>query len=224
MGPGLALQRAAADRLPEGLMLVLHPKHLKSLPSALRLESPSGRTTIAIEWRQVRVWELAAADLLATGNPHLAPLAILARHEGEPGTLIAACEKLLESAASEEQDDLRAVTAVLGTLCHPKALLARLLRSRTMLDIPILVEAEQRGIVIGESRGEIRGEARGEARALRNATLRTLRRRLGEVPPEVRAELTAIERPESLENLLDAAAECADWPAFAAALRNAAAG
>ena len=89
--------------------------------------------------------------------------------------LIDACRTLIDSAPTGEQEELASATANLGTLRFNKALLSKLLRSRTMLEIPFMTEfAEQ---------AEARGKAEGACEAGRKAALWILRRRFGEPSP-----------------------------------------
>src|SRR5262249_54526524 len=60
-------------QLPEVVVLILRPKGRLQVPNVVSIQSRRGCTELAIRWRRVEIWKVPARDLLATGDPGLAP-------------------------------------------------------------------------------------------------------------------------------------------------------
>lgn len=70
--------------LPEVVVLFLHAKGNVPAADSIEVRSRKGLTTLKLSWRAVKLWELPAQDLLATGDVGLVPWAPLAKHSEAP--------------------------------------------------------------------------------------------------------------------------------------------
>jgi len=126
-------------------------------------------------YRVIRIWEEDPAPLLA--NPALLPLAVLARTNAPTSLLqqVAAQVELIDK--PQQQREISAYTEILAGLKFDKDLIRRFLREELMRESVIYREIQQ--------------EAKQEGRQEEGATLvlRQLARRLGQVAPEVRAQI-----------------------------------
>jgi hypothetical protein len=182
--------------LPDVLILVLHPKGNLRVPHERELASPARWTALRGQWRVVELWTLAAADLLATGEPGLMPWLPLTRIDGPPEPVFQACRRVIdERARPDEHDNLLAVTQVLlGLRYNDPGLLAIFGGAEAMIESPVL----QRFV----------------AERMHRAILGLLEARFGPVPPEVAQALRAILDDERLQQLNEQAGTCPDLAAF----------
>ena len=70
------------DRLPEVLVLVLHPKGRLQVSDSAEIESPCGWTGLKLTWRVVELWNIPAEVLLASNDPGIIPWVPLSRIDG----------------------------------------------------------------------------------------------------------------------------------------------
>ncbi len=153
-------------------------------------------------YRVVRMWEQDPAPLLA--NPALLPLAVLARTDTPTDLLeqVAARVDMIEE--RQQRSNISAYTEILAGLKFDKDLIRRYLREELMRESVIYQEIEQ----------EARQKGRQEEGA--SLVLRLLARRLGQVAPEVRAQIQQLpvaQLEELGEALLDFSStqELTDW-------------
>lgn len=104
-------------RLPELITLVLQPKGAYRIPGSVHLASLLGLTEVRMTWRVIELWNIPAADLLATKEMGLLPLVPLAQISGPPQPVLDECRRRIEEQAQEtEKENLLAVTQVLMRL------------------------------------------------------------------------------------------------------------
>jgi len=158
------------------------------------------------QYRVVRLWEQEPASLLA--NPALLPLAVLARTDSPTALLeqVAARVDLIEDL--QQQREISAYTEILAGLKFDKDLIRRFLREELMRESVIYQEIQQEALQQGLQQG-----LQQEAATL---VLRLLARRLGQVAPEVRAQIQQLpvaQLEELGEALLDfnSAQDLTDW-------------
>jgi len=162
------------------------------------------------QYRVVRLWEQDPASLLA--NPALLPLAVLARTDSPTALLeqVAARVDLIEDL--QQQREISAYTEILAGLKFDKDLIRRFLREELMRESVIYQEIQQEALQKGIEQGLQQG-LQQEAATL---VLRQLGRRLGQVAPEVRAQIQQLpvaQLEELGEALLDfsSAQDLTDW-------------
>ena len=74
-------------------------------------------TTWDASWRIIKLWEVPADDLLATGDVGVVPWVPLARFDGPPEPIIRECRARIEQVGSRvEKENLLAVTQFLARL------------------------------------------------------------------------------------------------------------
>jgi len=157
-------------------------------------------------YRVIRMWEQDPTPLLA--NPALLPLAVLAQTD-EPTALleqVAARVDMIDDL--QQQRELSAYTEILAGLKFDKDLIRRFLREELMRESVIYQEIQQEAKQEGRQEGRQEGEA--------TLVLRQLARRLGQVAPEVRAQIQQLpvaQLEELGEALLDfsSAQDLTDW-------------
>jgi hypothetical protein len=194
-------------RLPEVLVLVLHPKGQLRASEATELRSPLGWTRWGVGWRVVELWTVPAEDLLATGDVGAIPWVPLSRFKGPPEPILRECrERIDRQAPADERENLLAVTQVLTGLRYNDPRLLMILGGEdAMIESPVLQEFE--------------------AKVMRREIVRLLEKvlqtRFEAVPPEVATALRGIVDPAKLDELVELALRCPDLDAFRAQLLEA---
>jgi hypothetical protein len=188
------------DRLPEVLALLLRPKGRLQIPEEITAASAAGWTELRLRWRVVRLWEVEAVDLLASGDPGLMPWVPLTRFAGPPARVLRRCRAVIDRVTrQDERANLLAVTQVLTSLRYNDPRLLAILGGReAMIESPVLKELE----------------AEWKAEAI----LRVLRARFGALPAELEAEILGLRDEARLDALLEHAARCESLEAFRAGL------
>jgi len=188
-------------KLPELLVLVLHPKGKYRVPRNSTIQSREKWSELGGRWNVVELWTFQAKELLETGNVGLIPWVPLTQFQGRPEALLDDCRRRIErNAPAKEQADLLAVSQVMARLRFPSPeMLALLGGKRIMIESPLIQEllAEDRQKAIG----------------------RILVRRFKQVPPELLTRLQQIGDLDQLEQLLDHAVDCPDLITFERLLR-----
>ena len=149
-------------------------------------------------YRVLRMWEQDPTPLLA--NPGLLPLAVLARTDAPTALLEQVATKVDMIEERQQKSNISAYTEILAGLKFDKDLIRRFLREELMRESVIYQEIEQ----------EI------QQREAATLVLRQLGRRLGQVAPEVRAQIQQLpvaQLEELGEALLDfsSAQDLTDW-------------
>jgi hypothetical protein len=190
--------------LPDVLILVLRPKGRVEVADHIALRSHDGLTDLRASWRVVELWNVPAADLLATGEPGLMPWVPLTRLDGPVPAILAECRRIIdERARPEEHDNLLAITQVLMNLVYDDAALYAIFGGKeAMIESPMLNElvAEQ--------------VAKKLAEKLQKAVLGLLEKRFGSVPLDLVPRIKGVTNADQLSQLIDRAALCPDLETF----------
>jgi hypothetical protein len=189
---------------PGVIVLVLHPKGDVEIKDSDEAKSRGGLTRLRGTWQVVKLWEVPAADLLATGDPGVMPWVPLARIDGPPEPVLQQCRRIIdERARPEEHANLLAVSQVLGGLRYNVATLRAIFGGKEkMIESPVLQE------LIAEQRAEAKVQTQHEA------ILDVLEARFGPVPAEVRSSLMRVTGEQRLRELIRQAAQCPDLDTF----------
>jgi predicted transposase/invertase (TIGR01784 family) len=171
-------------RLPvtQVVVLLLPPQDEGEITTAFNVE------TTRHEYRLIRMWEQNPEIFLQ--DPALLPLAPLTA-TNQPQTLLTEIVSRINALETTQRPEISAYTQILAGLKFKKDLIRRLFREGMMRESviyqEILEEGEQRGKQIGE----------------RRLVIRLLTRRVGELPPDIGAQLANLSL-EELENLGEA--------------------
>lgn len=185
--------------LPEVLVLVLHPKGNLIADAAHELHSPCGWTRLEASWRVVRLWTIAADELLAADDVGVIPWVPLSQISGPAEPVLQKCRERIDRDANEQnRENLLAVTQVLTRLRYnDPRLLAILGGQNAMIDSPLIQE------LISERAHKL--------------IITVLETRFGPVPDDITALLaTTIDDDARLNELARVAASCDDLDAFRA--------
>lgn len=193
------------------VVLLLRPDTYRPpMTGRVRYQSAGGRGKIDFEFEMVRLWELPAGELLASGIG-TAPLAILGRLPGRRD-LQAGLEDIVREldqrfqveTPAAEANDLRATVGVLLGLRVQrqvgKALLERVLSMEESVIYQLIIE-----------KGEARGEARGKAEGARSALVPLAQRQLGRPSKKTLAALKAITDADRLARMNVALFDVNTW-------------
>jgi hypothetical protein len=188
------------DRLPEVLVLVLHPKGRLEVADFAEMESSRGWTTLKLTWRVVELWTIPAEVLLASDDPGMIPWVPLSRIDGPIEPILRQCRERIDRQADEdERDNLLAVIQVLiGLRYDDPRFLAIFGGEGAMIESPVLQNFL--------------------AKRLHKNILTYLRGRFGDIPPETEAALRAVIDETKLDELTNLAARCPDLESFQAGL------
>lgn len=210
IGPQMAedLMLTWLDRtvVPEGIVLVLHPKGRSRIPGELSVSSREGLAAFSFQWTVVKLWELKAADLLLADDVGVIPWVPLARHSRDPARLIQQCRDRIDRLASDaERTNLLAVTQILAGLRYNDDSLFEILGGESvMIESPVIKERDDR--------------------IAREATVRTilevLEGRFGAVPREVVDRIESITGRETLSTVAKSAGNAGTLDAFVDQLAN----
>ena len=194
-----------------GVVLVLRPDAFRpSMTGGVRYRTAGGRGKMDFGYELVRLWEVPADELLASGAG-TAPLAVLGRLPGRRATEAGLEEvfreldrRLRAEVSPAEANDLRTAAGVLMGLRiereAAKALVERVTAMEESTVYQVIIE-----------RGEARGEARGEVRGARRALLAAAQRRLGRPTKKTLAALEAITGPDRLARMAAALFDVKTW-------------
>ncbi len=208
------------EEVPEVVVIVLHTKGRYRIPGRHRAASFSGQTGLSVRWRVVELWNVPAADLLATNDVGLLPWVPLARIGGPAEPVLRECRRRIEQQAPEsERLNLLATCQVLGRLRYNRDMLVSIFGGT-----PAMTESEVMQEILADREimahspvlREMVREAHCEAR--QNDILRVLAARFGDVPDDLAAALRAVTDDARLDGLLEWAARCPELSAFQARL------
>lgn len=148
--------------VPEAICLVLRPKGQLTVRGTLESTSWRNTTKIAGSWTVVRLWDLEAADLLATGDPGLIPWVPLARSDRPADELLAECrDRIAEVVDERDRSGLKVVTTILAGLAFPGRKFLNLFGgAEKMIESPVLDEL----VELIEKRAEAKILAREQAK------------------------------------------------------------
>jgi hypothetical protein len=190
--------------VPDVLILVLRPKGQVEVADHITLQSQGGLTDLRASWRVVELWNLPAAELLATGEPGLMPWVPLTRLDGPAPAILGESRRIIdEKAKPQEHANLLAVTQVLMGLVHKDASLSAIFGGKeAMIESPILNE------LIDEKVAETRQQD----------LLKFLEVRFGPAPLDVVQRVKEVTNAGHLWQLIEQAARCPDLETFRQAL------
>lgn len=77
--------------VPELLVLFLHEKGHVPAADSVELRSRRGLTKWNLSWKAIKVWQVPAEDLIATGDVGLIPWVPLAKFQGSPEQIVSRC-------------------------------------------------------------------------------------------------------------------------------------
>lgn len=197
--------------VPEAICLVLRPKGQLTVRGALESTSRRNTTKIAGSWTVVRLWDLEAADLLATGDPGLIPWVPLARSDRPADELLAECrDRIAEVVDERDRSGLKVVTTILAGLAFPGRKFLNLFGgAEKMIESPVLDEL----VELIEKRAEAKILAREQAKM---AAAEEARRQAAEA-----AEVARRQAAEAAEEVRRVAAEAETKAAAQLAARQA---
>ena len=187
-------------RLPvtQVVVLLLPPLDEGEITTAFNVE------TTRHEYRLIRMWEQNPEIFLQ--DPALLPLAPLTATT-QPQTLLREIVSRINALETNQRPEISAYTQILAGLKFKKDLIRRLFREGMMRESviyqEILEEGKREGEQIGKQIGERRGKQIGEQIGERRLVIRQLTRRVGELPPDIGAQLANLSL-EELENLGEA--------------------
>jgi len=206
------LMLIAVDRkaIPEVVVLVLRPKGNLTVVGQGERASRSGRVRLGATWPVVRLWELEAEALLATGDPGLLPLALLAHSTEPPEELVMRVrDRVAGLPPALDRAGMMAVTDILSQLAFPGRDFRDFFRGRPMLQGVILEMMRLNPKLVREV---LENEER------RDVIRTVLDARFGSIDPDRLAGLDSVCEPDELRQLARLAATCPDVDTFVAAL------
>ncbi|MFI5459027.1 MAG: hypothetical protein ACHRXM_26660 [Isosphaerales bacterium] len=195
------------DIVPEVIVLFLHPNGNVEAADSAALRSRRGLTKWDLSWKAVKLWEVAAEELLAAGDVGLIPWVPLADFEGPPEQVVRRCrDRIDRDARPGEHENLLAVTQfLLGLRYNDLTLrerLAALLGGRqAMIESPILQE------IIADNTRKTATETR------QKDILNVLVARFGDMAETLEDELKAVD-VNRLDALVKLAAKCRSLASF----------
>lgn len=218
------LMLISVDRktVPEVVSLVLKPKGHLTVVGIGERTSGTGRTRLGGSWPVVRLWELDADALFATGDAGVIPWVPLTRTTLTPDELMARCrDRLAQVPDANDRAGLMAVTQILAGLAFPDRpfsnlfggvpMLAKVL-ANAVLESPALSELKE--MLLDQIHRDLRAET------LRKNVITILQARFGTVPAERVAPLDALTDDARFDELVRLAATCPDLDAFTAGLAH----
>jgi hypothetical protein len=186
--------------LPDVVTLALHPKGQVHVHDTWQHTSRHGTTRMTFNWRVIEMWTLSAEQLLAMNDVGVVPWVPLAQTTAPVEELLRTCrERIEQQARPEEQANLLAVTQVMTALRYNDRSLLAIIGGRQMIiETPLIQE------ILAEN--------------MQGAILRALQTKFGTVPPEVAAQVRAIQDVPRLVDLIAEIGVCPDLDAFRARL------
>jgi predicted transposase YdaD len=199
--------------LPEVVALFLHPRGNARAANAVTLQSPLRMTELRLSWKAVKLWTIAADELLATTDVGLIPWVPLTRFDGRPEPIFRECRARIDrDAPPGEHENLLAVVQVLAGLRYNDPKLFQILGGRkAMIESPVLQELRKEWTTEGKLEGKLEGK--------RDAIAKVLQARFGSVASALDPELKAVQ-DDRLDNLLDTAATCRGLASFRMRLKT----
>jgi hypothetical protein len=192
----LLLAELHLGKLPDLVVLVLHPKGKYRIPRQHQEVSPLGWSKRTSEWKVVELWELEAEPFLAGSNGGVLPWTVLMKDAGPPEELLKRCAERIEALApAGQRADLLAVAQVFARLrFQDPELVALLGGERVMIESPLIREIE--------------------AKATQRSLLDFLEGQFGTVPAELVGRLRKVRSEKKLRELVKYAGRCPDLDAF----------
>ena len=159
------------------------------------VESYEDETTIH-RYNTIRMWEQEPALFLE--NLALLPFAVLTRTDEPQELLREVADRVVRIEDNQQRANLASCVEILAGLRFDRNLIHQLLREETMQESVIYQDILQKGLERGMQQGLQQGLQQGEAAIV----LRLLRRRFGDLAPEVENQIQSLSL-EQLEALGD---------------------
>ena len=202
----ILLVRLAKDIVPDAALVLLRPRGHQDVAGQARLVSAGGTVTGGVAWRVIKLWELDAEDLFASGDVGIIPWVTLARTVQSPEEMLNRCRDVIDAKAPPgEAESLKVVTTIFASVTYNKQWVMDLLfkgRTVKVSDFPMLVYFQEQAVAIGS----------------RKSIMRVLKNRFATVPDDIAARLEPIEDADRLGDLIDTAVTCQDLTEFRAKL------
>jgi hypothetical protein len=192
----MALVYLDRGKPPEVLTVMLHRQGYRTIPNHLEVRSPREWTQWQIQWKMLRLWEIAAESLLDTGDLGVIPWVPLTQFEGPPDPILAECRRQIDARASpDERANLLAVTQILTRLRYNDPKLLEIFGGvQAMIDTSLIQDVL--------------------AYKTRLTIIDFLVARFGPEAHEVESAIQPIEDEARLKKLVKLAAVCPDLEAF----------
>lgn len=154
---------------------------------------------VALRYRVLRVWEVAAEQWLA-GGLGLLPLAPLGdvRQQDLPAVIARMKQRLEREMPSRQAADLWSAAYILMGMRYERSLVQRLLQGVLSMKESVTYQAI---LEEGEAKGKAKGKAEGKAEEARKMIFLLGRTQFGEPPAEVEGALNALSDVRQLEKL-----------------------
>jgi hypothetical protein len=196
--------------LPDILLIVLRPKGNQAVDAEQLVVSTHGWSELRLRIRVLRMWELAADQLLAANDVGLIPWVPLADYSAAEALLQQCKERIEQQARPEEKENLLATTQVMAEKRYDDAKLLSILGGSPMSLEQVFLASPSVQFFMAKTARE----------NTRKHIFRRLEKRFGSPPEDLAAHLRAIDDQQKLDALLDVAIECADLSAFRAAMNE----
>ena len=208
----IALSWLGRHVLPEVVVLFLYPRGKVVPAETIKLNSRQGCTTWKASWRIVKLWEVPADDLLASGDIGVVPWVPLAQFDGPPEPIIRECRARIDQIRSRVQkENLLAITQFLARVRYNDEALFEILGGRkAMIESPLIQELKKEWTEDAKREGRREGRREGEIKAL----MTVLIRRFGANAGALQTEIRATGDDARLKELIEHAATCRSLASF----------
>jgi hypothetical protein len=204
--------------LPEVICLVLRPRGKVEVRGTAERVSRRKTARLSASWKVVRLWELRAEDLLASGDVGLVPWVPLTQSDDPPEVVLRRCRQRIDQVAdASDRAGLLAVTQILAGLAYSDRRLLDLLGGpQVMIDSPVLDEVCE----LIRSKAEAEFLAKGRLQTLRSVVVDALTARFSQVPMDQLAALAQLTDEAKLKVLFRVAVTCPTIDAFLVSLNE----
>ena len=165
------------------------------------------RGGVRFQYTVIRLYELEGESFLDSEAVGLLPFTALMKPPPDM-TSHAWIEKCIETTQMADVDnEMRATLlfglSVFGSLAHPPEHFQNPILEEIMQESPIIERFIQRGVAKGVEQGIEQGIAQGQTRAKREAVLKLLRHRFGDIPQSLATRIAAMQHISQLDALFE---------------------
>ena len=165
------------------------------------------RGGVRFQYSVIRIYDLPGEALLDSEAVGLLPFTALMKPPPDT-TPHAWIEKCIETTQMADVDsEMRATLlfalSVFGSLVHPPEFFLHPKLEEIMQESPIIERFIQRGIAQGVEQGIEQGIEQGQTRAKREAVLKLLRHRFGDIPQTLATRIAAMQHTSQLDALFE---------------------
>jgi len=199
----ILIVRLEKRRLPEVVCVVLKQRGHVAVNGHVGETSAGGLTRLAADWRVVRLWELEADDLLASGDIGLVPWAPLARTDRPPLDLLTACRDRIDRVPDDrDREGLLAAASILSELAFPRSDSFNFFGGLAkMIESPVWDQVREAMKEHYHKVWKEEGRAEGRMLVYREETLADLGERFGPVAADVADRVNALTDEPRLRKL-----------------------